>query len=357
MTAASARDATAEVLAFLDDPNVWRGEIEVWNEAYYREAHGEPSDVVDVEPGPGAFPSGYYVEAACPVCRPGAVADGARPVRCILHGGDEAIQPTNASASGFRLAGEAGETAGWIVRTGDRDVAAGAAPMEAADRARRIGHDDGHLRPATAAELDSLDLPPSALGIEAGAAPWWRPLPAPEAPEGAPDRAVYLPAGADALGPLMHAWGAVYDADPATGEPAREYLGVGRLLGHVQRERFYDRDTDTAYFEVAGEWREAIQSDDVVLPIVESLAGPVYLPDYPRCPDCGGRIEWAEAGGVPGSRRCAGMTLPDLPAAGMAADPPGVTSDREAGCGSRYVDTRFGLASPVPGDDAHGRAG
>ena len=289
VTAASARDATAEVLAFLDDPNVWRGEIEVWNEAYYREAHGEPSDVVDVEnevaetlsgrdtkreakmlralppecrelvnnavldsgapfepsavamlkklrgddlaawqrmrallgekakvsvtaldaatapandangdPGPGAFPSGYYVEAACPVCRPGAVADGARPVRCILHGGDDAIQPTNASASGFRLAGEAGETAGWIVRTGDRDVAAGAAPMEAADRARRIGHDDGHLRPATAAELDSLDLPPSALGIEAGAAPWWRPLPAPEAPEGAPDRAVYLPAGADA---------------------------------------------------------------------------------------------------------------------------------------------------------------
>ena len=56
----------------------------------------------------------------------------------------------------------AGETAGWIVRTGDRDVAAGASPMEAADRARRIGHDDGHLRPATADGLDSLDLPPLA---------------------------------------------------------------------------------------------------------------------------------------------------------------------------------------------------
>ena len=90
-------------------------------------------------------------------------------------------------------------------------------------------------------------------------------------------------------------------------------------------------------------WRAAVESDDVALPVVEALAGPVYLPDYPRCPDCGGRIEWAEAGGVPGSRRCAGVTLPDLPAAGMAADPPGVTSDREAGCGSRFVDARFGL--------------
>ena len=46
-------------------------------------------------------------EPACPVCRPGAVADGARAVRCILHGGEsEAIQPTNASADGFRLAGD-----------------------------------------------------------------------------------------------------------------------------------------------------------------------------------------------------------------------------------------------------------
>ena len=52
-----------------------------------------------------------WQEAACPVCRPGAVADGARPVRYVLHGGDDAdVQPTDASASGFRLAG-AGERA------------------------------------------------------------------------------------------------------------------------------------------------------------------------------------------------------------------------------------------------------
>ena len=47
VTAASARDATAEVLAWIDDPAIWRGELEAWNEAYYREAHGEPDDVVD----------------------------------------------------------------------------------------------------------------------------------------------------------------------------------------------------------------------------------------------------------------------------------------------------------------------
>ena len=179
------------------------------------------------------------------------------------------------------------------------------------------------------------------------------------------------------VGPLLHAWGAVYDADPDTGEPARGYLGVGRLLGYIQRERYYDRDTDTAYFEVGGESREAVQSDDVVLPIVEradlswtesgavrdvrdSARGlldylrdaPVrdaFFPAYPSCPDCGGRLEWAEAAGVPGSRRCAGATEPDMPAAGMSASPGGVTSDREAGCGSRYVDTRFGVAGPVPG--------
>lgn len=228
--------------------------------------------------------------------------------------------------------------------------------MEAAERARRIGSDGGVVRPATADELDSLDLPPSALGIEAGAAPWWRPAPAPVAPEGVPERPVYRDAGADEYGPLLHAWGAVYDHDPATGEPAREYLGIGRLLGYVQRERYYSGDI--AYFEIGCESREAVQSDDAVLPIVEradlSWDAPVrnaFMPEYPRCPDCGGRIEWAEAGGVPGSRRCAGATEPDMPAAGTAASPGGVTSDREAWCGSRFVDTRFGVAGPVPEGD------
>ena len=54
-------------------------------------------------------------------------------------------------------------------------------------------------------------------------------------------RCTCLPA-ADEYGPLMHVWGAVYDHDPATGELAREYLGIGRLVGHVQRERSYSYD-------------------------------------------------------------------------------------------------------------------
>lgn len=92
------------MLAFIGDPSIWRGEIEVWNEAYYRERYGDPDDVVDV---PDVADDAE--ETACPVCRPGAVADGARPVRCVLHGGDdEAVQPTNASVGGFRLAHGAG---------------------------------------------------------------------------------------------------------------------------------------------------------------------------------------------------------------------------------------------------------
>ena len=128
MTAASASPARAEVLAWIDDPAIWRGELEAWNEAYYVERYGEPDDVVDVELGPGAFPSGYSVESACPVCRPGAVADGARPVRCILHGGDDTdVQPTNASASGFRLAGDGrGDGACAAVSAPGRDDAGAA---------------------------------------------------------------------------------------------------------------------------------------------------------------------------------------------------------------------------------------
>ena len=82
MTAASARDATAEVLACIGDPCVWRGEIEAFTETLYREMYGEPGVVVDV---PDVADD---VEPARPVCRPGAVADGARPVRYALHGGD-----------------------------------------------------------------------------------------------------------------------------------------------------------------------------------------------------------------------------------------------------------------------------
>ena len=135
---------------------------------------------------------------------------------------------------------------------------------------------------------------------------------------------------------------------PAPGERVEvwtgEHLhGFGRLVGWLHRERTYL--ADTPHFEVGADYRAAVRADDVALPVVAGPDGR-FLPEYPRCPDCGGRIEWAEAGRVAGSRRCAGDTEPDLPAAGMAADPPGVSST-PAGCGSTFVDTRFGWADEL----------
>lgn len=189
----------------------------------------------------------------------------------------------------------------------------------------------------------------------------------PKAPEGAHDRPVYLETGGtDPYGglPMMHVWGAVYDHDPETGEPAREYLGTGRLLGHLRRERTDDTYQSSMYevaphFTIGDDYRKARAEDDVELPLVEAVpsvptgywnAGEL-LPCYPRCPDCGGRIAWAEAGGVPGSRKCEGFTEPDLYAAGSAASPPGVSSKPE-GCGSRFTDTRYGVADPIEEEEA-----
>ena len=71
-------------------------------------------------------------------------------------------------------------TAGWIVRIDGADRAAGPTRSEALTTAEAIGFREhfgnrASVRPATAGDLDSLDLPPSALGIIVdGAAPWWR---------------------------------------------------------------------------------------------------------------------------------------------------------------------------------------
>ena len=59
---------------------------------------------------------------------------------------------------------------------------------------------------------------------------------------------------------------------------------------------------------------EAIPENDVCIPIRSDGEG---MSPNPPCPDCGGRIEYAEAGGVPGSREC-------------------------ADCGSRFQDSRWG---------------
>ena len=56
-------------------------------------------------------------------------------------------------------------TAGWIVTLGGRDVAAGPTRNKAFRNAREVGFEGGDARPATAREIDDLDLPDAALGI------------------------------------------------------------------------------------------------------------------------------------------------------------------------------------------------
>ena len=75
---------------------------------------------------------------------------------------------------------------GYIVSSAGRDRAASPTIEAAETTCAAIGHAaPGVLtitRPATAAELDALDLPRTALGIARGGAPWWR---VPDAEDGA----------------------------------------------------------------------------------------------------------------------------------------------------------------------------
>ena len=221
----------------------------------------------------------------------------------------------------------------WIVRVPDRDpapVAAGPTAGEALCLARELGHGEGgQAEQATADDLDSLDLPPSALGIPSGAAPWWREAdPNPLVPDRIdldPRRPAYYlyhaVEGRDSpIGATVHAWGEV-EADEL-----RRYFGTGRLVGWLRRERAYSQDI--AYFKIGDYWHRATDRDDVALAVVEGPDGR-YLPSYPRCPDCGGAVEWAEA-----FCEFAPVQSFDWPYHG-----PG--SRECTGCGSRFSDTQY----------------
>ena len=56
-------------------------------------------------------------------------------------------------------------TAGWLVSLEGRDVAAGPTRNKAFRNARDVGFAGGDARPATAREIDNLDLPDAVLGI------------------------------------------------------------------------------------------------------------------------------------------------------------------------------------------------
>ena len=234
--------------------------------------------------------------------------------------------------------------AGYIVSTADGYVAAGRTVNEARERARDIGFADVDIAISTVAELDDLiSLPPVALGIVPGVPPWWQDH-APEPLPGlwvCPDRSLYRtattpdisgrtdPMRVDAYGP------------PAPGRPRpgqHNFLGLGYIVGYLRRERMYRAlgPTVVAHFEISGKSREAVASDDVALPVVERTdsdhADPGYLPEYPRCPDCGSQLAWADvarlgevASAAPGARRCEGTS-----------------------CSSAFIDTRFRVALAVP---------
>lgn len=270
--------------------------------------------------------------------------------------------------------------AGYIARTFEgRARAAGPTQAKARETARAVGLLHVYLDPATVAELDALDLPPSVLCIAPGGTPWWRaskPGLVPKAPNGPEPHPVTTPDGPDAIGTVVRVWSAPIGFDAELGMPTREDLGTGRLAGYLHRERTYYRDV--THFETRA-------ADDVKIPIVEALEGNAYVPSYPSCPDCGGAvvIAWAELPGciatdrVPGLRRCAGAVggiCPDCNGEGVEpcpdCNPEGDAESETAcetcntftivdcsrcggsgawhGCGSTFVDTRYGHAEPMP---------
>ena len=124
----------------------------------------------------------------------------------------------------------------------------------------------------------------------------------------------------------------------------------GRLVGWLKRERAYakiaHRYDTIPYFSIAGYWHEVTDCDDVALAIVERWDGR-YLPSYPRCPDCGGAVKWAEA-----------RPEFDLPVQWAEADQ-GPGSRKCTECESRFVDTRYdhifeGWRMPCPHCDGRG---
>ena len=78
-------------------------------------------------------------------------------------------------------------------------------------------------------------------------------------------------------------------------------MTVKKTTCYIVRERYYETD-DEIYFQISGNMVEASEENDVTLPYELSWELERFV--YPDCPDCGGRILWAEAGGVPGTRRC-----------------------------------------------------
>ena len=83
------------------------------------------------------------------------MADGARPVRCVLHGGDPDVQPTNASAGGFRLAADDGQPDDVV----DGEAAPDTPEIREARWQAAIGREDWAAALAIAREPFPVDSP------------------------------------------------------------------------------------------------------------------------------------------------------------------------------------------------------
>ena len=102
---------------------------------------------------------------------------------------------------------------------------------------------------------------------------------------------------------------------------------------HIRRQRYYVEAADgmEAFFDM-GYWSEDVQANksndvDMVYHSRISWQGgmgtPLPILDYPKCPDCGGLIQWDEDGAESGGRQC-------------------------VKCGACYVDTAYGVAAEMP---------
>jgi len=151
-----------------------------------------------------------------------------------------------------------------------------------------------------------------------------------------------------ATGPALGSLALDVRVSPLTGAGALEVRRPA-VVAWLTREPWRD----------AGEWPErgttssigpaatpATPAADVCLPIWDLGDG---CERYPVCPDCGGRVVWAEAGGVAGSRACVGASADPWP------------ESRGGGCGSTFADSRYHAAAarsrPEPTDRDGGRRG
>ena len=137
------------------------------------------------------------------------------------------------------------------------------------------------------------------------------PGPVPKAPNGPEPHPVTTPAGPDAIGTVVHVWSAPIGFDAELGMPIREYLGTGRLAGHLHREQTYYRDV--AHFETRA-------ADNLSIPIVDALDGNGFRPQVRRNPNSRGiLVSGADGPGLERHDGCRTVGARPLPVLGFTA--------------------------------------